>query len=165
MNATHDDTEAPTQAPATMRAAATWFLDQPLLPRHGTVKRFSDAFRANVGQLIRDIEQLTGNLPGDDVPAKVALAGVEEARRRLNETERPGLAGEVDRVKRLARSVVALCDHYDALTGVVMCLACDAVIEGGDESVPYDHLSASGGAAQPGRIHTRCDNKMRRRSC
>ncbi|MGC9541560.1 DUF6415 family natural product biosynthesis protein [Streptomyces sp. UG1] len=43
------------------------------------------------------------------------MAGVGEARRRLHEPEAAGLLGEVERVKRLARSVVALCDHHDAL--------------------------------------------------
>ncbi|NEA64725.1 DUF6415 family natural product biosynthesis protein [Streptomyces sp. SID12488] len=47
----------------------------------------------------------------------MAPAGVGEARCRLDEIERAGLTGEFERVKRLARSVVALCGHHQNLTG------------------------------------------------
>ncbi|MGW1713139.1 DUF6415 family natural product biosynthesis protein [Streptomyces sp. NPDC002156] len=99
-----------------MRDMAVRFLGEPALPRYETVQHFGHAFHRDMWRLIPRIEQLTGCLPGDDVPAKVALAGVGEARRRLDEIERAGLAGEFERVKRLARSVVALCDHHDNLT-------------------------------------------------
>ncbi|MGW4563747.1 DUF6415 family natural product biosynthesis protein [Streptomyces sp. NPDC004561] len=91
-------------------------------------------------------------LPKDDGPAKVARAGVRKARRRLVEIEAAGLFGEVARVKRLARSVVSLCDHYDTLSGVRMCLVCDKPIEGGDPWEPYGQVSPSGGATWSGRV-------------
>ncbi|MFD7278386.1 DUF6415 family natural product biosynthesis protein [Streptomyces sp. NPDC059862] len=163
MNATRDETEAPAPSTGLIRAQATWFIDQRMLPRHQTVKGFSQDFHGYLEQLIPQIEQLADVRPPDDVPAKVALAGVGEARRRLDEAESAGLYGEVERVKRLARSVVAMCDHYDALTGLAMCLACDKPIEAGDAWVPYDHVSPSGGAARAGRIHCRCANAPRRR--
>ncbi|QOV37510.1 hypothetical protein IM697_03480 [Streptomyces ferrugineus] len=65
-------------------------------------------------------------------------------------------------MKRLARSVVALCDHRDALTGARMCLACDKPIEE-QASLPYEKVSPSGGATQPGRIHATCADAVRRR--
>ncbi|MFD7408435.1 DUF6415 family natural product biosynthesis protein [Streptomyces sp. NPDC059866] len=145
-----------------MRAQATWFLDQRTLLRHQTVKGFGQDFCGYLGQLIPRIGQLADVLPPDDVPARVALAGVGEACRRLGEEGAAGLYGEVERVKRLARSVVARCDHYDALTGLVMCLACDKPIEAGDAWVPYDQVSPSGGVARAGRIHCRCANAPRR---
>nr|WTB36476.1 hypothetical protein OG781_41940 [Streptomyces sp. NBC_00830] len=40
--------------------------------------------------------------------------------------------------RRLARSLNALCDYYEALTGVRMCLACDKPIRDGEDSQPYD---------------------------
>ncbi|MGP4088029.1 DUF6415 family natural product biosynthesis protein [Streptomyces sp. KR55] len=163
MNATRDETETPAQSTATMRAAATWLLDQRTVPRHQSVKLFSQGFHGYLKQLIPQVEQLAEVLPPEDVPAKVALAAVGEARRRLEEPEAAGLYGEVDRVRRLARSVMALCDHYDALTGVAMCLACDKPIEAGDAWVPYDHASPSGGSTPAGRIHCRCANVPRRR--
>ncbi|MFD7281626.1 DUF6415 family natural product biosynthesis protein [Streptomyces sp. NPDC059862] len=163
MNATRDAIEAPAPSTGLMRAQATWFLDQRTLLRHQTVKGFGQDFRGYLGQLIPRIGQLADVLPPDDVPARVALVGVGVARRRLGEEGAAGLYGEVERVKRLARSVVALCDHYDALTGLAMCLACDKPIEAGDAWVPYDHVSPSGGAARAGRIHCRCANAPRRR--
>ncbi|MFC7906492.1 DUF6415 family natural product biosynthesis protein [Streptomyces nigra] len=139
-----------------MRSAATWFLDQQTLPRHENVRLWSQDFGDFVQALIGQIEPLAARLPAGDVPARVAMAGVGEARRRLREPEAPGLQGEVQRVRRLARSVLALCDHRDSLTGVARCLACDRPLEEGQPTRPYDKVSPSGGAAQPGRIHTRC---------
>ncbi|MGX4695538.1 DUF6415 family natural product biosynthesis protein [Streptomyces sp. JNUCC 63] len=162
MNASDAPTDAPL-ASVTVRAAASWFIDQPTLLRHQTVKDFEQDFRQHLWKLIAHLEQLTGGLPADDVPRNVALAGVGEARRRLEETEATGLHGEVERVKRLARSVIALCDHHDTLTGVRMCVVCDKPIEDGDPWERYDRLSPSGGADQPGRIHTRCIDAVRRR--
>ncbi|MGW4042918.1 DUF6415 family natural product biosynthesis protein [Streptomyces sp. NPDC004721] len=147
----------------TMRAAASWFLDQQTLPRHGEVTLFSGDFGRYLEELIEQVRQLAGQLSDDDAPARVALAGVGEARRRLDEPEAAGLNGEVARVKRLARSVMALCDHYEALTSVVMCLACDKPIRAGEESVPYEHVSPSGGSARAGRVHARCATAVRRR--
>lgn len=144
-----------------MRPAACRFLAQSVLPTYVTIKGCGSDFYQDLRHLIPSIEQLAGRFPEDDVPARVALAGVAEARRRLYEIESPGLRGEFERVKRLARSVVALCDHHDTLTGMTMCLACDKPIEDGDDSVPYDQISPSGGAVRAGRIHARCANTVR----
>ncbi|MEU4152530.1 hypothetical protein [Streptomyces sp. NPDC026659] len=72
------------------RAAASVFLDQKTLPRHGTVKAFEADFRT-------------------------ALA---EARHRLAAQEAQGLQGEFVRVKQLAASVVSMCAHLDVLSGL-----------------------------------------------
>ncbi|MFD7409423.1 DUF6415 family natural product biosynthesis protein [Streptomyces sp. NPDC059866] len=133
MNAAPQGTEAPAPSTGLIRAQATWFIDQQTLARHQTVKGFGQDFLGYLQQLIPQIEQITVCLPEDDVPARVALAAVGEARRRINEPETTRLSGEVERVKRLARSVVALCDHHDTLTGMAMCLACDQPI-GGDQA-------------------------------
>ncbi|TXS42196.1 hypothetical protein EAO75_34015 [Streptomyces sp. uw30] len=99
-----------------MRSAATWFLAQKTLPPYGIVQGFDTDFRAFLdGLLIPRIEQLIGERPNDDGPTNGAMAGVGEARRRLHEPVAEGLNGEVARVKGLARSVVALCDHRDEL--------------------------------------------------
>ncbi|MCD7440480.1 hypothetical protein K4B79_19915 [Streptomyces lincolnensis] len=153
--------ETPTLRTVSMRASATWFLDQRTLPRHETANRFAQDFGRFLNLLIPHIEWLAGGRPEDDVPAKVALAGVGEARRRLAEAESAGLHGEVERVKRLARSVVGLCDHFDALAGVTMCLACDKRIEDGEVLMPYASVSPWRGAGS-GRIHARCADAVRR---
>ncbi|MEU2780511.1 DUF6415 family natural product biosynthesis protein [Streptomyces sp. NPDC007110] len=147
---------ATTPGTTSMRSAATWFLDQQTLPRHESVRRWSRDLSDFLQTLIREIEPIAARLPKGDVPACVAMAGVGEARRRLTEPDAAGLYGEVQRVRRLARSVLALCDHRDSLTGVAKCLACDRPLEDGQPTQPYDKVSPSGGAARPGRIHTGC---------
>lgn len=158
--------EVPKLRTTSMRAAATWFLDQPTPPRPESLKLFARDFRRFLRLLVPCVERLTGECPEDDVPAKVALAGVGEARRRLAEIDSTGLVVEVDvevkaeRVRRLARSVISLCDHFDALTGVTMCLTCDKRIADGEESVPYGAGGQDGGAGH-GRVHTLCADGIR----
>jgi hypothetical protein len=124
---------------AAMRQDAAELLDEsaPLI-RYDEVKKAEHRYRENLGRLIPELEVAAVRWPEGDVPAKVARAGIGEARRRLTEIEAVGLAGEVRRIRRLARSVVALCDHYDSLTGVRMCAVCDKPITADQKSVPYD---------------------------
>ncbi|WP_306192228.1 MULTISPECIES: DUF6415 family natural product biosynthesis protein [unclassified Streptomyces] len=96
------------------------------------------------------------------MPRKVALAGVGEVRRRLGEPEAAGLHGEVNRVKRLARSVIALCGHLDALSGLRMCLLCDKPLEDSDAWELYQQAGLTGGPGQPGRVHAACARTVRR---
>lgn len=114
-----------------MRAAAGWFLGQASLPRYQTVRLFAQDFTGHLEQLIPQVEQLVTERAEDDAQAMVALAAIREARRRLGLVEQPGLSGEVERVNRLARSVIALRGHYDTLTGM-------------------------GPAGVGGRVHSRC---------
>ncbi|MCI3277552.1 DUF6415 family natural product biosynthesis protein [Streptomyces cylindrosporus] len=138
-----------------LRKVARDYMSPDMVPRYEIIKRHSASFSRDLWALIKEIEQIASCTP-DEVVVKVALAGVGEARRRLGLIERAGLMGEHDRVTMLARSVLALCDHYEALTQVTVCLACDQTIEATDVSVPYDKVSPSGGAARSGRIHARC---------
>ncbi|MFI1030716.1 DUF6415 family natural product biosynthesis protein [Streptomyces sp. NPDC020951] len=154
--------DAPHLTKPSMRAAASWFLSQKTLPRHQTVKLFGDDFKAFLEDLIPQVEQLAAGRGEDDVPAMVALAGIGEARRRLGVAERPGLRGEVERVNRLARSVLALRAHYDALTGAWMCLACDQAIDTAADAVPYVQVSPTGGNGRSGHVHRHCANRVRR---
>ncbi|MEU1179239.1 DUF6415 family natural product biosynthesis protein [Streptomyces sp. NPDC005820] len=98
-------------------AAASWLLAQETLPRHQTTKLLGDDFRVHLEQLIPKVEQLAEGGAQGGRPAMIALAAAEEARRRLGEAERPGLRGEVERVKLLARSVMTLREHHDVLVG------------------------------------------------
>ncbi|MFI1029530.1 DUF6415 family natural product biosynthesis protein [Streptomyces sp. NPDC020951] len=160
MNATTAD-DAPHLTKPSMPAAASWFLGQETLPRHQTVKLFGDDFRDFLEDLIPHVEQLAASRGEDDVPAMVARAGIGEARRRLGVAERPGLSGEVERVNRLARSVLALRAHYDALTGIWMCLVCDQVIETGADAMSYARVSPTSGNGRPGHIHRTCVDVVR----
>jgi len=155
MNATQG--EADTQLDiAAMRQDAAELLDEsaPLI-RYDDVKKAEQRYRENLTQLIPELEVAAVRWPEGDAPAKVARAGIGEARRRLTEIEAVGLAGEVRRIRRLARSIVSLCDHYDALTGLRMCAVCDKPITADQESAPYDLFrSSSGGPTSD--AHARC---------
>ncbi|OUD04361.1 DUF6415 family natural product biosynthesis protein [Streptomyces swartbergensis] len=161
MNATHSETEVPVPSITAMRAQAGWFLDQRTLPRHQTTKLMGQDCHGFLEHLIAQVERLASERPKDDVPANVALAAVNEAQIRMNEPEAAGLQGEVERVQRLARSVLSLADHHDHLTGITMCVVCDRVIEAGEESVRHDDASPSCGAARSGRIHPECASRRR----
>ncbi|MEU5364244.1 DUF6415 family natural product biosynthesis protein [Streptomyces sp. NPDC005925] len=103
-----------------MRNVAILFLTCQEVPRYEAVQRRAHGFCRDLWQLIPLIEELAAQRPTGDVPGELALAAVGEARRRLNLAERCGLDAEVERVRRLARSVGSLCDHYDALTAVAL---------------------------------------------
>ncbi|GKQ39436.1 DUF6415 family natural product biosynthesis protein [Streptomyces sp. A012304] len=117
MNATRSATETPPPAAHGVAAAAAWFLSQKTLPRHQTVALFANDFTRYLERLIPQIEQMAAAHPDDAAQAVAARAGVDEALQRLSLAHRPGLNGEVERVKRLARSVVALRTHYEKLGG------------------------------------------------
>lgn len=156
MSAAQEETGTQAPTPATMRAAASWFLDQPTLPRHENLKLWHADLGSFLQRLIPVVEELAAGLPPGDVPAQVALVGVGEAERRLREPEAAGLRGETQRAMRLARSVLALCDHHAALTGAPMCLACDKPIEDGQVSMAYAGVSLSCDAVGAGRVHVIC---------
>ncbi|MFE7441729.1 DUF6415 family natural product biosynthesis protein [Streptomyces chartreusis] len=127
----HVDDEAPTLGTVSMRAAATWLLDRSTRPGRETLKLFDQDFRLFLSLVIPHIERLTDGRPEDHATAKAARTGVGEARSRLIEAASTDLTAEFERVGRLARSVVALCDHFDALSGDGMCPACDRRIGNG----------------------------------
>ncbi|GAA5032458.1 hypothetical protein GCM10023335_74960 [Streptomyces siamensis] len=101
-------------------------------------------------------------MPRDDVPRYCALACVGEARGKLRAQPGTGPGRDAAHARRLARSLIALCDHYAALTGQAMCLACDREIHTTDGAVSYDQVSNSGGGLT-GRVHSDCVNAPRPR--
>ncbi|MET7776349.1 DUF6415 family natural product biosynthesis protein [Streptomyces mirabilis] len=127
---------------------------EPVLPRYERVQHLAFTYRGSILLLIPIVEKLSHDLPGDEIRGRCALAGIGEARRRLDEIEAVGLAGEVRRIQRLARAVLALCDHYDSLTGVIMCARCDRPIGPDDVSMPYDF--GVGEDAETSRVHGAC---------
>ncbi|MFJ4682072.1 DUF6415 family natural product biosynthesis protein [Streptomyces sp. NPDC088789] len=54
--------------------------------------------------------------PEGDIPAACALVGVEDARLRLDKEPAATRAAGIAHAQLLARSVMALCDHYQSLT-------------------------------------------------
>ncbi|MEU6261424.1 DUF6415 family natural product biosynthesis protein [Streptomyces sp. NPDC047043] len=118
--------------------------------------------RGHTQLLIPEVEHAALQRDADDVPRYVALACIDQARIKLHIQPRPGAYQALVHARRLARSLAALCDHYEALTGVVMCLACDQALRDNEETLPYHHVTPSGPAARVGRIHARCAHTYRR---
>ncbi|MGW5637913.1 DUF6415 family natural product biosynthesis protein [Streptomyces sp. NPDC003832] len=146
----------------TMRSTIAEVLPPEVTPTdQATLQTLTSRLRSHLQLIIPAIEQAAAGLPADDVPRYCALACIGEARGKLN--ARPGLMpyDAVAYVRRLGRSLLALCDHYETLTGVRMCLACDQPLRDGETTRPYGKVSPSGGAADSGRIHDHCAHTVR----
>ncbi|WNC00504.1 DUF6415 family natural product biosynthesis protein [Streptomyces sp. CGMCC 4.7035] len=157
---TNNDTRAPDIA--MMRET----INRLLTPTENTphtsteLETLTGLLRGHMELLMPEVQAAAVKLPKDDVPRYCALACIGEARQRLAAEPSPVPGGDGAYARRLARSLAALCDHYETLTGVSMCLACDKPIKVGDESVPYDQVSPSGGGVGAGRVHARCVNAL-----
>ncbi|MFD4604100.1 DUF6415 family natural product biosynthesis protein [Streptomyces sp. NPDC058464] len=102
----------------TMRRTAHRFLAPDARPiPTDEVTALGSALRGQIDELIPTIEAMTRTLPADDVASACALACTREARMRLG--LRPGFnsPGHMTVAMKLARSVKALCDHYENLGG------------------------------------------------
>ncbi|MEU0052214.1 DUF6415 family natural product biosynthesis protein [Streptomyces sp. NPDC006309] len=113
------------------------------------------ALRGHMQLIIPEVEQITARLSSNDIPRYCALACVGEARGKLGVKAAADPHGALTYARRLARTLTALCDHYEALTGQGMCVACDRPIRATDDTVPYDRVGNSGGALTS-RIHAAC---------
>ncbi|MFF3884003.1 DUF6415 family natural product biosynthesis protein [Streptomyces sp. NPDC001914] len=118
--------------------------------------------RGHMDRLIPEVERWAGRLHRDDVPRYCALACVGEARGKLRARPNSGPGGGLAYARKLARSLAALCDHFETLTGQVMCVACDRPIRRTDDAVPLDQVSTSGGAITA-RVHADCADAPRPR--
>lgn len=134
----------------TMRASIALLLPRETVtpPAEERLSTLTVTLRGHMNLLIPEVEQLTARLPADDVPRYCALACVGEARRKLRARPAPGPYEAVAHARRLARSLAALCDHFEALNGDRICVMCDRQIRTGDETVPYDRAD--------NRIHAVC---------
>ncbi|BCL30938.1 DUF6415 family natural product biosynthesis protein [Streptomyces aurantiacus] len=107
------------QSPAdieTMRAVVRIVLaEDSLPPGMGEVETLLAQMRGHMQLLIPDIEQAAERLPHDDVPRYCALACVGEARAKLSANA--SRAVDLEYAGKLARSLRALCDHYENLGG------------------------------------------------
>ncbi|MFE9127121.1 DUF6415 family natural product biosynthesis protein [Streptomyces sp. NPDC007148] len=131
--------------------------EQPT-PTRQEVEALTGLLRGHVELMIPEVEAAAMRQPQDDVPRYCALACAGTARQRLRSQPSPSPGGDTAHARRLARALTALVDHYQALTGVAMCLVCDRPIEDDDKAVPYDHASLSGGTATAGRVHVQCES-------
>lgn len=132
-------------------------------PAGDTLDTLHHLLRGHLQLLIPEVEQAALQRDAEDVPRYCALASVREARARLRLLPaQSGAHSTLAHTRRLARRLAALCDHYETLTGVVMCLACDQPLRDGEDTLPYDHVSASGPVVRVGRIHAQCTHTYRR---
>lgn len=103
---------------ATMRASARrLLLDDAKVPTAEELEALTLLLRGHMMLLIPEVGKATGGLPKDDVPRACALACIGEARIRLGHEPRPGLPAGIAHAQRLSRSVNALLDHLDNLSG------------------------------------------------
>ncbi|MGY5099452.1 DUF6415 family natural product biosynthesis protein [Streptomyces sp. 900105245] len=140
----------------TMRKTVDLLLPPDVPPASDTLETLVARMRGQLQLVIPEVVAVAVALPKDDVPRYCALACAREARGRL-ERMAPGPARHDQLVyaRRLARSLSALCDYFEALTGVRTCVICDQPIQSGEPSQPYD-VAHHGGAAGAGRRHERC---------
>ncbi|MER6233375.1 DUF6415 family natural product biosynthesis protein [Streptomyces sp. NPDC001616] len=146
----------------TMRHSISQLLGPDAQPLAGdTLTTLQQLLRGHMQLLIPEVEQAALQRDAEDVPRYCALACVGEARTKLHIPSRPDEYGALAQARQLARRLAALCDHYEALTDVAMCLACDQPLREGDDTLPYHHVTPSGPAARVGRIHARCAHTYR----
>ncbi|EFL31937.1 predicted protein [Streptomyces viridochromogenes DSM 40736] len=105
---------------ATMRAAADRLLAEDAeLPSQDELETLTLRLRGHLMLTIPEVEGLARQLPEEVQPRVSALAGVGEARTRLDLEPGSNLPAGVVHAQRLARSVLALCRHYENLTQTV----------------------------------------------
>ncbi|WP_316784557.1 DUF6415 family natural product biosynthesis protein [Streptomyces sasae] len=101
-----------------MRRTSARFLAPDAQPiPNADLTTLGSALRAQIEELIPTIEAMTRTLPADDVPSACALACSREARMRLGLVPGYNSPGRMTVAMKLARSVIALCDHYENLGG------------------------------------------------
>ncbi|MFK4100823.1 DUF6415 family natural product biosynthesis protein [Streptomyces sp. NPDC019531] len=103
---------------ATMRSTAARILDFDAKPvSTEELETLRLAMRGQIELMIPTVEALAAGFPKGDIPRECALAGAREASMRL----RLGVGGSrpvrMSVSMKLARSVMALCDHFENLGG------------------------------------------------
>lgn len=102
-----------------MRDSARLFLAKDAIqPAADELDTLTTMLRGHMELLIPEVEAVAERMPKDDIPRYCALACVGEARGKLRAQPSPGPAGDVTYAQKLARSLNALCDHHENLTGV-----------------------------------------------
>ncbi|WP_175647246.1 DUF6415 family natural product biosynthesis protein [Streptomyces cyaneochromogenes] len=147
----------------TMRHSISQLLGRDAPPPARDELPVSDSLlRGHLQLIIPEVERAAHARDEDDVPRYCALACVGEARGKLRATAAQGEHGALTHARKLARTLAALCDHYEALTDAVMCLACDQPLRDDEETLPYGLVRPSDSATRAGSLHTRCAHAVRR---
>jgi hypothetical protein len=100
----------------TMRASAHRLLtDDAERPSLEDIETLTITLRGHLELLAPEVESAALKLPTDSVPRYCALACVGDAHGKLRAAAGPGVSGAVAYALRLARTLSALCDHYESL--------------------------------------------------
>lgn len=131
------------------------------LPPGLDIDSFTTTLRGHMQLIVPEVESKALALDKEDIPRYCALACVGEANGKLRARAGQGAYAALVFARKLARSLAALCDHYETLTGMPICMACDKSIHPRSESVPYDRVSNSGSSVTS-HVHAACANSVRR---
>lgn len=101
----------------TMRESTSLALDDEL-PEDQLVTLIV-ALRGHMRVLMPEVATLAGRQPKDSIPRYVAIACLDEARRKLRMGDGGTLPVRQAVARKLARSLNALCDHYQNLGGAL----------------------------------------------
>ncbi|MFI9170501.1 DUF6415 family natural product biosynthesis protein [Streptomyces lincolnensis] len=106
----------------TMREVIDRLLDpdavpETLPPAPGELETLTVQIRGHLALLLPEVEEAARKLPRQSIPRFCALACVGEARERLRAEPTPRFGGIPGHARRLARTLNAVVDHWEALAG------------------------------------------------
>ncbi|MFE2445191.1 DUF6415 family natural product biosynthesis protein [Streptomyces sp. NPDC059426] len=102
----------------TMRASTRRLLAEDAeLPSMEEVETLTLRLRGHITVAVPGVEQMARSLSEDDTRRACARACIGEARMRMRMEPGATLPARIAHAQRLARSVNALCDHYESLGG------------------------------------------------
>lgn len=100
----------------TMRESARRLLTADAIqPGPDELDTLTLTLRGHMELLAPEVEAVAGREPRDSIPRYCALACVGEARGKLRAGQGAGADGGVAYARKLARSLNALCDHWENL--------------------------------------------------
>ncbi|MGW7722199.1 DUF6415 family natural product biosynthesis protein [Streptomyces canus] len=89
-----------------------------LPPEPGELETITLQLRGHLALLLPEVEDTAKRLPRQSIPRYCALACIGEARERLRSEPTRRYGGPAGHARRLARTLNALCDHWEALARV-----------------------------------------------
>lgn len=122
MNATRPNTRTTPVDIATMRDTVNRLLDpdavpEALPPTGDEPQALTALVRGHIEVLAPEVEAAARTLKPGSTRRCTTLGCVWEARSRLEAQPSPRFGGAPGYARRLARTLSALCDHYETLTG------------------------------------------------
>jgi hypothetical protein len=89
-----------------------------LPPAGAELETLTLQLRGHLGLMLPEVEETAKRLPAESIPRYCALVSVDEARARLRAEPTRRFGGPAGHARRLARTLPALCDHWEALAKV-----------------------------------------------